>query len=454
MPQISIGAILVVFMIIYILFHILSFLTEETVAVTEVKQGSIVSDHSFTALAVRQEQLYSATDDGYIFFYAKNNIRAGVKTKLYGIDKDGSLVRQLNSAADSSQGSLTDEEKSQIEDEIVAFSSNFNTNTYSSVYSFSDTLGEDVSSAFSQSAVREFKSEIKQAKSNKTFHNYYAPQPGLVVFSMDGMEDVTVSNFTKSSFDSSKLKYTNLRQLDQVYSGQTVYKLITSDDWNLIVPVSEAIYKKEKDESAVKIRFTEDDVETYVTSEAKKKDGSYYLILSLDDSMERYADERYIDIDLIMDQVSGLKVPNSSIAVKNLYEIPNDYITRGNDSDNKGVLVQDDKGKTSFEQITVYESDEDNDSVWIDPDDLSSDSVIVKPDSSETYTVGTSTKKVSGVYIVNKGYAEFEMIKTLYKNSQYSIVEPLNNGTVRLYDRIALVADDVHEGQIINNGTQ
>ena len=39
----------------------------------------------------------------------------------------------------------------------------------------------------------------------------------------------------------------------------------------------------------------------------------------------------------------------------------------------------------------------------------------------------------------------------LYRNDQYSIIEPVNDNELRLYDRVVLKAKGVKDGQMLND---
>ena len=77
--------------------------------------------------------------------------------------------------------------------------------------------------------------------------------------------------------------------------------------------------------------------------------------------------------------------------------------------------------------------------------------IIVNPDRTSDRYVFSDDRSVnlSGVYNVNKGYAQFKPVEILYSNDEYSIISPLKNGDVNLYDHIALSADDILEDDVI-----
>ena len=111
-------------------------------------------------------------------------------------------------------------------------------------------------------------------------------------------------------------------------------------------------------------------------------------------------------------------------------------------------MVKGDNGKTELVIPTVYyESD---DAYYIDSEKVSADTVILKPDSSDTYRIGSATAKLQGVYNVNKGYAVFKQIEILYQNEDYAIIEKGTSYGISSFDHIALQGNQIKENQMIN----
>ncbi len=81
-----------------------------------------------------------------------------------------------------------------------------------------------------------------------------------------------------------------------------------------------------------------------------EKKNDIYANITFKDSMIRYADERFVNIELILEDESGLKIPKTSVTEKDCYAVPIDYITSGGASQNEGVYRQTTKkGKTTTE---------------------------------------------------------------------------------------------------------
>ena len=318
-------------------------------------------------------------------------------------------------------------------------------------YSFKDNVNASLSEALSVNALNDISDYVASAENNNTFHKVITDVPGIVTYYTDGFENVTVDNFTAAMFDESNYSKNDLKTNPAIQAGSPEYKLIDSEYWNIIVPVPDATAESLKDDDTIKIRFLKDAKEAYATYSIVGRDGQQYLILSLKSAMVRYASERYVEIELLLSEETGLKIPNSAITEKEFYTVPIDFFLKGGDSSDEGILVErtDKDGKSTTEFVTptiYYETD---DTYYIDSEYVSSGDILQKPDSSETYRVGTDTASLQGVYNINKGYAVFKQIDVLYQNEEYTIVKTGTTYGIALYDHIALDGTKIDENQLI-----
>ncbi len=443
----SIGFIIVGVMFIYMLYHLLTYLTSANITVYEVSQGSISANLEYSALAIRQEEIVNADTSGDIIYLAENFSKVGAKSNVYALDTTGKILSSLESSSDSSSVTLSADDYSKINNTISTYTTDFNDDAYNKVYSFKTELESQIQQLYTVSAMENMGDSLNSAINSGTFNIYNSAKPGLVVYSIDGLEDLTVDNFISDSFDTSKYSATNLKSQKSVEAGQPVYKVITSDHWNLVLEVDKSLYDSLQEDSYLKIEFLEDGVETWTNLEFAEKAGKYYLILTLDDSMDRYADSRFVHVKIINNNIAGLKIPNSSIVEKSFFTIPKEYMIQGNNSDEAGFLKQE-GGSTELINPTIYyETDE---FYYIDGTNVKRGDTLVKSNSKEQYVVGTDMSKLEGVYNVNKGYAVFKQIEILYQNDDYSIIKTGTDYGISMYDHIVLQGDEVEENTIIN----
>ena len=181
--------------------------------------------------------------------------------------------------------------------------------------------------------------------------------------------------------------------------------------------------------------------------------------LDFNNSMVRFASERYLDIQFLIDDTSGLKIPSSAITTKEFFVIPEDYVITGGEDNKEGFLVEtfdgDGNAVQKFVSPTFYSKTDGM--VYIDPKQGSfasnetyireGDRIII-PDSNDRYQVG-KTAELEGVYNINQGYTLFRKIRILYSNEEYSIVEENTPFGIMIYDRIVLNGESVKEDQVI-----
>ena len=87
---------------------------------------------------------------------------------------------------------------------------------------------------------------------------------------------------------------------------------------------------------------------------------------------------------------------------------------------------------------------------YIDEDRLQVGDRIKKPDSQETYTI-SKVSNLTGVYNINKGYADFKQIQILNSNDEYSIIKSDTQYGLLAYDYIVLDAESVKTDEFIYN---
>ena len=94
--------------------------------------------------------------------------------------------------------------------------------------------------------------------STKNLHAFRAPEPGIVVYNTDGLENTTLDNFTDDIFDKSAHVKNNLITREQVSAGEPAFKLITSEIWNLLIPIDDKLAADLAEETSVKVEFKKD----------------------------------------------------------------------------------------------------------------------------------------------------------------------------------------------------
>lgn len=440
----NIGIVVFVIILIYVLFHAFTYFTTKHIRIYEVTQGTIAENHTYQGFIIRQEQVVTAPASGYLNYFAGDNSKTAWNNLVYSIDETGKIHDQLTAAPEKPD--LNSSYFKGLKSEVAQFMQNYDNISFYDVYSFKEKVNGQITGAVSQNALSQMSDTVSD--SSEGFHLEYAGQPGLVSYYTDGYESVTLDTFSPSYLQPLDYEKKTIANNSQIEAGDPVYKLITSEDWNIIFPISEDNYKRLLEDSVIEIKFKKDNTTCWVNYELRMIEDAYYMVLFLHNHMIRFAGERYIDLELLLDKQTGLKIPTSSITEKSFYTVPKDYFSRGGDSNSLGLYVQNPEDKSiSFVPTAIYNQLENV--YFIDEDGISTGTVVRKPDSNDTYTVN-SHANLTGVYNVNKGYAVFKQIDILFQNEEYAIVRPGMDFGISLYDHIALEGGSVAEDDLIN----
>lgn len=441
--NINIGVIIFGAVFIYLVVTVLLYLTGNHVTAYEVREGSILKDNAYTGFIVRDETIVQAESDGYINYFALEGSKVGAKTRVYTLS-DKKL--ELTSNTDEESLELTSEEQNSILMKTQSFSENFREEQFSDVYTLKNNITNVLESKSNQS--RQAQLDAMVAAGNNDLQIYTAVSDGIILYSTDGYENITTDQVTEDDISKANYESKNLTDNTKIKAGDPVYKLIRSNDWSVVILLNDETAKELEDVNRVKVSFSKDNETTYAGFSIQTKKDTSYGILTFDSSMIRYAEERYLDLELILEDESGLKIPKSSVVTKKFYTVPKDYLTSGGNSSGTGVLVDIGKDQSQFQSVEVYYSDEESNLVYLDYDAFDSNTVLKKPDSSETYEL-TKTKKLKGVYNINKGYAIFRQVQILCESDEYYIVASGQDYGLTNYDHIALYGDSVRTDDVV-----
>ena len=443
----NIGVIIFTIIIIYVIFNIISYFSSSSIAEYEVQQGTIATNYVYKGFVLRDEQVRYSSTDGYLNYYVKNGGRVAYNDIICSVDLQGNISSQI---AESSKEdiALSKSDLKEISEEIDGFSTSYGGSDFSNVYTFKNDLSSKLTQTLNSNALSQLSSQVTEAVNNNTFIKVCSEAPGIVAYYVDGYEGTTWENFKSEYLSSLEYSKTNLDSRDQIQSNAPLYKLITDEEWSIVIAISPELAEKYAEDSYIKIRFCKDDYITNAAISIDKKDGQYYMILTLKKAMIRYFNERYLDIELVISEDTGLKIPNSAITTKEFFAVPKEYFTSGSDSSDRGIILKnlkDAEGDPSFINPTIYYETET--AYFIDSESVSSGDIIIAPDSQSTYTIGTDIEELQGVYNINKGYAVFKQINIMYQNEEYAIVEMKTAYGLALYDHIALEGSKVQENQ-------
>ena len=430
--------------LIYLIVTIFTYLTSKHISVYEVREGSILRDTAYTGLIIRDETVVASEADGFINYFSPEGSKVGARTDVYTLSNQKLSFRETGS---KEQEALSADEQAALLLKIQSFSENSDDAQFRDVYTLKDNINNVLESKSSQSRQAQLEEMLTQNQNNGV-NVYKAASDGIVMYSLDGFETVKVSDVSENMLSKENYKIETMANNVSVKPGTPIYKLITSDTWTLVISLSEDAAKEMADMKQVKVKFSKDNQIERADLEIVHSRNSRLGLLTFHSSMIRYAKERYLDVELILKDESGLKIPKSSVINKKFYTVPKDYLTQNGNSREMGVLVDTGTDTAEFKKVDVYYWNQENDTVYLDPKVFEEGAALVRPESSETYSL-RSTKELKGVYNINKGYAVFKQIEILCESDEYYIVKAGNNYSLTNYDHIALDGETVTENSVV-----
>lgn len=443
--ELNLGIFLFAIVFIYLVVTVILYFTRGSISVYEVREGSIVRDNSYTGLIIRQETTVNAEESGYVSYFQNGNSKIKAGTNIYAISQEP-LDTESVSDEEENSGRISEEVQSAIALQLQNFNENYDSNDFTSVYSLKNEISSALQNAYSETRMEHLGAVI--AASSLDVNTYRSTQDGIIAFTVDGYESLTKDTFLAENFDNTAYESTTLADQMKISKGNPVYRLITSEDWSVILPLEkETAEQLIADEvSSVRVRIDKDSETMQADFSVIERDGQYYGCLDFDNSMIRYAEDRFLNVELILEDESGLKIPRSSVVEEKFYVIPEDYITTGGNSSSEGVMVRQDNDSVEFTSVDIYDSSDGE--VCISRDNISEGALLVKPESNETYTVG-KTKSLKGVYNINRGYAVFKKVSILCENDEYYIVQEGEAYGLSNYDHIVQNGSSVDPEEVV-----
>lgn len=449
---INLGTIVFLVIIIYLTAYVIQYLGKEKLAIYEVSASNISENISGTGMILREETLMTTDEKGYVNYYVKDGSRVKKDGIVYTLDTTGKLQSYLNELLEE-KNTVSDDEKQQVYEDLKTFSDSFSDNNFSEIYEAKSEINHDLMS-YTDTILADNKDKLEEEYGSGSYIEVKAEESGLVSFFSDGMEDLDESSFTEEDFKNNS-PMEDLRSKKELSAGSPVYRIVTGQNWTLVIPVNEDNYNRmknleEKGTHSVQVTFRKDNFVTNASFSCQKKGDSCYVMLNFDDYVQRYINQRYLSVRLQLSETSGLQIPSSSLVQKYVYKIPSEYLTKGSNSSSNNqvnVLSQNKDGEEVLTQVTVTKYRTEGQNVLIATDDLKEGDRISDVDKAKTYTLKEKSV-LQGVYVVNRGYAEFKPVTILERTEDYCIISA-DDSDVELYDRVILNSGTIEENQVI-----
>ncbi len=447
--KINITLILFLLILVYVIIVGIIYLRKTHTVRYEVTSGALASNTIYRGIVLRDEVLVSNNTPGYVNYLAREGQRIAVGDLVYTVDETGTLNEYIESLS-LGENSLSDKELSEFRTDIINFVHGYEPSDFDDVYNFKYSLKNTVLKLANTKLLSNMTSASEGAQA-VSLKYVYSGNTGIISYWYDGYEDLLPEMITKNVFD--EKQYTRSLLLSNELRGidENVYKVNLGEDWSIVIPMKRALAEELLEQDYVKVKFLKNQKISWGKVSIIDNNDETYLQLSFTNSLVSFVNERFLDVELMLGEETGLKIPVSAIAEKEFFLIDEQYVTE-NAGGTYTVLMQvygEDGSKTrSAVSLEVYYYNENTGKYYVDDTILSAGDILFGTDET-TYVVKDKGSLI-GVYNINKGYADFKQITILYQNDEYAIVKSNTAYGLRYYDYIALDADSISDDQFIS----
>lgn len=453
------------FFTLYILYLGLGSATKEHVTIYEVTEKKIADDNLVRGIILRNEKLVNCDQAGYINYYVGAGTKVGAKTKIYSIDPTGQIYDQLSTVR-TEEIKLTKQTTNDIRSEISVYRDAYDLSHFEETYNFKYNIENTISELTNAQLLDNVTQILESSGSNSSFQFGSAGESGIIAYTSDGLEGIEMNDITPESFDNTTDNLQQLRQTESVEEQTPIYRLVTNESWSVVFPLTAEQFKNIQQEENLTITLKK--IQAKVTPQVTTftMDGGYYARIDLKRYMIQYINNRFLDLEIEMNDEAGLKIPQSSVLQKAYYKIASDYVAEDQKGNSGVIVVSYSKDGTpvyehhatdvfSFSQPESSDlSEEEQEDVvsycYIAADELEAGTSIARDDLGSDLLQLTATEELDGVYCCNKGYCEFRPIEISYKNEEYCIIRKDTKNGLSTYDHIILNPELIGENDIIH----
>ena len=433
---------------IYLAAQLVIFFNRDSMSYVVAKNGEIVETFSAQGVIVREEQLVKASADGIVQYYypgskeiKKNSLVCTLLNDYYGDilnEKINEIYSQIQDANTGEYKEAFEVLDTSIMNSIASYLRNKSQIQYTAAYRLEEDLKDAVSkrkdmySLMSNTQVASLLSQqgIYLNEQDSVQSNLYSSEAGIIDYSYDGYEGWTVDQIGPDFISNYKATYSYFEiNMQKISAGTPLYRLISSPIWNIVIYINEEQAQYFSGETNVSFVYNSTQKMTgEIQSLEQVGESQYKLVLRINTKVQEFMNDRIANLVFIKNSHTGIKISESCIVQQSYYQIPQNYIvSSGSD---RGVLVVEQNG-VSFRKVNVVYSADGMTYIEL-REGIQPGAVIQAENSTDTTTI-SEVVSLDGVYIVNGGYEQFEVIQVDYRAQGYAIVKGID-----LYDRVKI----------------
>lgn len=449
--------------------------------ISTVEYGSMEIPDVYTGVIIRSEVAYSTPVAGTLDYNVLDTDKVRPGTAIATI-QDTDTASVINDNLDKTRQQIMDLQaqrgdlskysddisviENRIRQAVNTTMSDYTVLDMTSVYKMKSDITDNLSSRNSlilsdtdgtiseiADVQKHYESQLSQYTST-----VYTNESGLISFTVDGLE----SQLTKSQLETltpeqttTTPEYSSIFYPRIVEEGELIFKNVTSNTWYIVAYVNsdDLIGYSKGMIKSIYLDYNNSTltIEGYIEHIAKGEHETY-VVFSSNKYMENFIDQRNVTFRLTNQINDGYKIPNTSIISRTFYIIPKEFVV-----DNT-IVLQNSAAMTPNQTIEIYISNISDPTYVHTPLDSTSlrpnDVLVMHDDSSQTFKIADVTS-VTGVYIANRGIAEFTKISqninvSSLDPSGFTVLDTNDNPDISVQDRIVTDATYIQENQILN----
>lgn len=433
--------------VLYIIFITVNYFSKDHVRIYEVNETSIADDSTLTGFILRDETVIQSKDSGFVNFYHADQSKVAKNSVIYTIDKNGSvndLLKEVDANTDITRNDIANM-RNVIQDYYV----NYNPATYYHVQDFHYNIENTIFEQSRENLYNNIKSQLSSETVGDNIKKVRAKDSGIISYSIDGYEESSLEQISMELFkNSSSVERKQLRSSEKVEKDTPVCKLVTNDEWKIVLPLTDALLEKLKDSTTVRITIKKDNVSFNANLAFQTVGETTFAVLSMSRFMGRYLNDRFLDVELNLNAASGFKIPNSSIVKRDMTIVPEDYVTVKDNEPTVIKIIYGEKGNVDKKTVSLATASESDGRYFVSDSVLAPGDTISNPKNAEPVVLMDVSTEL-GVYCVNTGYCQFRKIEKVYENNEYTIVSPETTGGISNFDHILVNPEKINENDFV-----
>ena len=141
--KINVGTLMFFLIAVYIVFSVSSYLKRDQVKFYEVEEGSIVKEHTYSGVILRQEEVVNAAASGNLNYYIPDGKKTAKGTSVYSVDETGSLNQYLQEHPEE-VNALSQGDVAELRSMLSNYTGSYSDEDFSALYDLSSSLNAQV----------------------------------------------------------------------------------------------------------------------------------------------------------------------------------------------------------------------------------------------------------------------------------------------------------------------